>query len=115
MELKGAIEKIFETQTYGANGFRKREFVINTQEQYPQQIKFEMTQDRCALLDSYKPGDTVAVQFDVKGREYNGKYFVNLQSWKIQKEEAVGNSIVDDEVYQETAPDLGSVEDDLPF
>ena len=47
MELSGKIKWIDETKTYGSNGFRKREVVITTEEQYPQHILIEFIQDKC--------------------------------------------------------------------
>lgn len=83
MEVEGSIKEIFEMQTFGS-GFTKREFVVTTKEQYPQDIKLELIKDRCDLVDAYKKGDNVKVQFNLRGNEYNGKYFVNLQAWRIE-------------------------------
>lgn len=86
MELKiqGNIKLIYDTQTWDS-GFSKREFVVTTQEQYPQDIKLEMVKDKTSLLDMFKTGDSVEVSFNVRGNEYNGKYYVSLQGWKINK------------------------------
>src|SRR5690606_35660814 len=60
-------------------------FVVTTaNDKYPQDIKFDMTKDKCALLDSFRVGDEVQVTFDIRGREYNGKYYVDLSCWKLQ-------------------------------
>jgi hypothetical protein len=83
MEVEGSIKEVFEMQTFGS-GFTKREFVVTTKEQYPQDIKLELIKDRCDLIDAYKKGDNVKVQFNLRGNEYNGKYFVNLQAWRIE-------------------------------
>ena len=61
LEISGTIKEIFETQTF-TSGFSKREFVITTQEQYPQQVKFEMTKDRADIIDSLAIGDFVKVR-----------------------------------------------------
>lgn len=75
---------IGEVQSF-ASGFTKREFVVTTAaDKYPQDIKFDVVKDKCAMLDSFKPGDEVQVNFDIRGREYNGKYFVDLSCWKLQ-------------------------------
>ena len=85
-ELTGTITHIFDTQTF-ASGFQKREFVINDNaDKYPQSIKFEATKEGCDRLDGYKVGDAVTVKFNIRGNEYNGKFYVNLQCWKIEKE-----------------------------
>jgi len=84
MELKGKIKLIMDVQNFDS-GFSKREFVVTTDEQYPQDIKLEFTKDKCSLLDQYAIGDEVNVQFNLRGNEYNGRYFVNLQAWRIEK------------------------------
>jgi len=107
MELKinGKVKVIMETQTFDS-GFSKREFVITTQEQYPQDVKLEFVKDKCALLDSVKVGQDVDVSFNVRGNEYNGRYFVNLNAWKIDSSETPNAPV-------ETPITEG--ENDLPF
>lgn len=83
-EAQGTIKLISDTQTFGS-GFSKREFVITTGDsKWPQDIKFEIVKDKCALLDQFSAGQAVSVSFDIRGNEYNGKYYVNLNCWKIQ-------------------------------
>ena len=83
MELEGTIFKKFDTQKV-KDSFQKREFVIEVSDgAYPQRIKMELTQDKCQLLDSYQEGDKIKVSFNIRGSEWQGKYFVNLQAWKI--------------------------------
>jgi len=82
-EATGTIKVIFDEQSF-PSGFTKREFVVTTQhERYPQDLKFELVKEKCALIDSFKVGQPVSVNFDIRGNEYNGKYFVNLSAWKI--------------------------------
>ena len=65
--------------------FSVRDFVIEVNEgQYPQFVKFQMTNDRCSLIDPYNVGDTIKVHFDLRGREWQGKYFTNLNAWRIE-------------------------------
>lgn len=83
-ETSGKIKVISETQTF-ASGFTKREFVVTTaHDKYPQDLKFEVVKEKCSLLDSFEVGQEVQVNFDIRGNEYNGKYFVNLSCWKLQ-------------------------------
>ena len=86
MELVGTIKEIFEAQTYG-NGNTKREFVVTTEEQYPQEIKLELFKEKTELLNQFRPGDRVNVHFNLRGNENNGRYYVNLNAWKILKAE----------------------------
>ncbi|MDC0088149.1 DUF3127 domain-containing protein [Akkermansiaceae bacterium] len=80
---KGNIKLINETQTF-PSGFSKREFVVTVgDDKYPQDIKYEVVKDKCSLLDNFAMGQEVEVSFDIRGNEYNGKYYVNLACWKI--------------------------------
>ena len=86
-ELKGRIKMIGETQEF-PSGFSKREFVVTSpDEKYPQDIKFEIVKDNCAKLDSFSEGDEATVSFNIRGNEFNGKYYVSLSAWKIEKGE----------------------------
>lgn len=82
-EATGKIKVIQETQTF-PSGFSKREFVVTIgDDKYPQDIKYEVVKDKCSMLDQYSVGQDVTVNFDIRGNEYNGKYYVNLSCWKI--------------------------------
>lgn len=84
-ELTGKLVQIGETVSVGANNFKKREFVIETEETYPQKIKMELTQEKCSLLDNKKVGESIKTFFNLRGSEWQNKYFVNLQAWRIEK------------------------------
>jgi len=93
MEIQGKIKKIDETKTYGNNGFRKRELVVTTEEQYPQHILVEFVQDKCDLLNSYQEGQPVKIGFNLRGREWvnpqgETKYFNSIQGWRIENQQA---------------------------
>ncbi len=125
-ELTGKLKVVMDVQTFNS-GFTKREFVVTTEEQYPQDIKFELIKDKTSLIDSFKPNDPIKVSFNLRGNEYNGKYFVNLQAWRLEKDEAgAGTPIpppLDPMAQPAAAPappaNNGSIddigEDDLPF
>lgn len=82
-QVKGIVHKIFPTESK-TDTFQAREFVIKTQEQYPQFIKFQLVQERCQAVDPYNEGDEINVHFDLRGREWNDKYFTNLNAWRIE-------------------------------
>lgn len=82
-EISGSIKVIFDTQTFDS-GFSKREFVVTTEGQYPQDIKFECLQDKVELLNDFKEKQPVKVHFNIRGREYNDRYFVNLVAWRVE-------------------------------
>lgn len=89
MEIQGRIKQIFTSQMIGQNGFEKRDLVITTEEQYPQTIIIQFTQQRCDLLDSLQVGQNVKVYINIKGREWTNpqgetKYFNTIEGWKIE-------------------------------
>lgn len=91
-EAAGKIKLIYDTQSF-PSGFSKREFVVTTaHDKFPQDLKFEVVKDKCALLDQFQPDQEVQVNFDIRGNEYNGKYYVNLSCWKIQAASGGGSS-----------------------
>lgn len=125
MELQGKIKMIDETKTYGNNGFRKRELVITTEEQYPQHILIEFVQDKTDLLNNYKVGQDVKVSINVRGREWvnpqgETKYFNSIQGWRVENlSQAAGSGDMPPmppaEAF-EPANDFNEEEhDDLPF
>lgn len=93
-DVTGRLHEIFDEQQVSEK-FRKREFVLEVQDgQYPQQIKFQLTQDKSNLIDPYKIGDEVKVTFDLRGRGFNKNgqmlYFTNLEAWRIESAAAGG-------------------------
>ncbi len=93
MEIEGKVKMIGETQTFGNNGFRKRELVITTEEQYPQHIMVEFVQDKTDLLNNVNIGQPVKVSINLRGREWTNpqgevKYFNSIQGWRIEKVQA---------------------------
>jgi hypothetical protein len=82
-EIIGSITHILEMQTF-PSGFSKREFVIETDERYPQQIKLECVKQDCSLLDSRQLGEEVRVKFNIRGNAYQGRFYVNLQACEIE-------------------------------
>ena len=89
MEITGKLKLINETQTFGNNGFRKREVVVTTDEQYAQMILIEFVQDKVELLDNFKVGQDIKIHFNLRGREWINpegvaKYFNAIQGWRIE-------------------------------
>jgi len=83
-EASGTIKVIFDEQSF-PSGFTKREFVVTTEaDKYPQDLKFELVKDKCGMISPFEQGQRVTVNFDIRGNEYNGRYFVNLSAWKIE-------------------------------
>lgn len=116
MEVQGKIKQIGQTETFGTNGFRKREVVVTTQEQYPQHILIEFVQDKTDLLDKFKVGQDVKININIRGKEWNNpqgetKYFNSIQGWRIESV----TEVVSEQIPQTEAPDLNDDDDLLPF
>ncbi len=113
-EMTGKVTKILDVQTF-SSGFSKREFVIQTDDKYPQSIKIECVKERLSLLDKVRDGDTVNVQFRIRGSEYNGKFFVNLQAFGISVA-TPGAGAADEESNRiPPEPEAESESDNMPF
>lgn len=113
-ELSGTVKEIFDTQTF-SSGFSKRAFVVTTEaDKFPQDIQLECLKERIDMVDQLSKGDKVTVHFDINGREWNGKYFVNLAAWKIDKQG--GGSKTDEEapIPSDDSGEIGE-EDEPPF
>jgi hypothetical protein len=112
----GLIKSIDETQTFKGD-FKKREFVVSTDDTYPQELKFEMVGDSVDYLDSFNVGNKVKVAFTIRGNEYNGKHYVNLRAVAVGLIDNDGNAKVvtqkpkEKTVVSQTEDD----DDDLPF
>ncbi|MDO6760601.1 DUF3127 domain-containing protein [Tamlana sp. 2_MG-2023] len=125
MEVQGRIKMVGETQSFGSNGFRKREIVVTTDEQYPQHIMVEFVQDKTDLLNSYQVGQQVKISINLRGREWvnpqgETKYFNSIQGWRIEalQADASGGNMppVPPADAFEPAGDLKEEDaDDLPF
>ena len=122
MEIQGRIKVLGETKSFGSNGFRKREAVITTEEQYPQHLMVEFIQDKTSLLDQYAVGQQVKVSINLRGREWinpqgEAKYFNSIQGWRIENlsQASQAQNLPPVDQFQ-PASDISDEEpDDLPF
>ncbi len=113
-ELTGTIKLIFDPKTFNS-GFTKREMVVTVEDgRYEQEILLEFVQDKVSLLESLSPGDKVTVTFDIRGREYNGRYFNNLQGWKVETPGVGASPQPGDEAPPFPSPDDFD-DSDIPF
>ena len=112
MEVNGKVILVGNTEEVGQNGFTKRIIVVETAEQYPQKLAIDFVKDKTSLLDKFKVGDNVSVGVNLRGSEYNGRYFVNLQGWRISKAEQSVNNI---EVKEPVSVVADSDDTGLPF
>jgi len=82
-KITGVVETVLPTQSFDS-GFQKRVIVVNTGGEYPQHVPIEFIKDKVNVLDAFHDGTPVTIYFNVRGNEYNGKYYCNLQGWKIE-------------------------------
>lgn len=88
MEISGLLHVVYDTQKV-SDKYQKRDVVLKTDfdTQWPQFVSLQFSQDKCNALNDFRAGDIVKIQFNVKGREWNGpqgiKYFNTLEAWSI--------------------------------
>lgn len=113
-EVKGTIKVIQKTQVV-SDKFKKREFVLTTEDKYPQDVLFQLSQDNCDLVDIFKSGDKVTLAYNLRGREWvnpqgETKYFNTLEVWKMNYQDETIKAVVKEETPQEV-----NQSGDLPF
>ncbi len=127
MEVVGRVKMIDITKEVGSAGFKKRDIVVTTDEQYPQAILVQFVQDKCDLLNNFAVNDNVKIDINLRGREWvnpQGEtvYFNTIQGWRI------GKVIADGQQAPTQSPPMPAAEafapasnvkeeehDDLPF
>ncbi|SHF91785.1 protein of unknown function [Flavobacterium micromati] len=90
MEVTGKVKMIDQTKEVGSGGFKKRDIVVTTDEQYPQHILVQFVQDKCDLLNGFQVGEPVKIDINLRGREWTNPqgevvYFNTIQGWRIAK------------------------------
>ena len=104
LKAKGTIHLLGEAKQVSEK-MNIREFVLSIGDKYPQLVQFQAVNERVKFLDGAKVGQECEVKFDLRGREYNGKYYVSLNAWDIRIETAAAAS----------KPITDEIDDDLPF
>ena len=93
LEITGKLIEKYETQTV-SDRFKKREFVLELVEEvngspYTNYAKMQLVQNKCDILDRFNVGDTLRVNFNIKGNRYEKEgrtsYFSNLDAWRLEK------------------------------
>lgn len=118
MEAIGKLHTIFDTKQVSER-FTKREFVVELADnpKYPQVVLFQLTGDRCAQLDGMRVGESVRIEFSLRGREWRNpqgdvKYFNSLDVWRVEPAQA-GAGARRGRGYEDEAP-RGRGYDDAP-
>jgi len=87
LSIKGKIIQVLKAETgvsRAGNEWKKQEFVIETQEQFPKKVCFTLFNDKSSALERFSAGHEVEVFFNLESREYNGKWYSNINAWKIE-------------------------------
>ena len=88
-EFEGVVDTVFDEETVGNNGFKKRVLWVKTEEQYPQELEVQFNQNNTDLLDGFKEGDRVKVSVNVNGRKNtkgdNTRVFNSLVGFRISR------------------------------
>jgi len=116
-KFKGEV--VFVTPTTSVSDkFKKREVTLKSQDEYPQYVTFQLTQDKCDLANNLKTGEVVEVQYNLRGRKWEAqdgtiKYFNSIEAWTMSLSSKIENSAVDK--LRKTFDTTDESSDDLPF
>lgn len=120
-QVKGTVIQILRPETgvsKAGKEWKKQEFVIETNEQFPKKVCFTLFGDKSSLLNGISEGTEVEVHFNVESRDFNGKWFHNINAWKIDTASASNApsnyppEFTSNDIPPEMADDSGN---DLPF
>ena len=134
MEVSGKIIQVLPlqqgTSARTGNPWQLQAYVLETQEQYPKKVHFEIFGEDRIKANPCKIDDIVTVSFDIESREFNGRWYTSIRAWKVQQgvvtaeaqpaaappaaapQPAVGNVQTFDQVKNDAPVDDGT---DLPF
>ena len=116
-KFKGEV--VFVTPTTSVSDkFKKREVTLKSQDEYPQYVTFQLTQDKCDLANNLKTGEVVEVSYNLRGRRWEAqdgtiKYFNSIEAWTMSLSSKIENSAVDK--LRKTFDTTDESTDDLPF
>ena len=100
LSVKGKIQQILKPESgvsRAGKEWQKQEFVIETDEQFPKKVCFTVFGDKTTLLNGFETGNDVEVSFNLESREFNGKWYHNINAWKIENSQTA-------QPVQETPP-----------
>jgi hypothetical protein len=81
LKLEGKIEKIGQEEQI--KNLTKKSMLLTTNDKYPQTVQLDFINDKVKELLKFNVGDEVSVDFNIRSNEYKGKYYTNLQGWRI--------------------------------
>lgn len=118
MEVKGRINQVLPVSSgtsKAGNEWKKQEFVLQTDEQYSKTICFTLFGDKISMLSGLQPGSEVTVSFDVESREFSGRWYHNINAWKIDTAAQSPQGPKAPEYSAGDIPPEPVESDDLPF
>lgn len=124
LEITGKLLTLLpETSGQGKNGtWTKRDFVIETADQYPKKVCISAWGDKADGLRNVKIGDEIKVQFNIESREYNERWYTDIRAWRIERAASGVGHAADQPPYEPQPQKEGGWEkfngaptDDLPF
>ena len=126
MEITGKIIAVLPIQggtSKNGNEWKKQEYVLETHEQYPKKVCFQIFGADRIDQAAIQPGEELTVSFDIESREYNGRWFTNINAWKVARAAAAAAGpapVANDPlagVASTAAPNFAPADpvDDLPF
>ncbi len=119
LSVKGRVSQILKPEggvSKGGREWSKRDFVIDTEEQFPRKVCFTLFGDKTSLINSIAVGEMVEVSFNLESREFNGKWYTNVNAWKIDKPDSAPRSEQMPEYsVDDIPPEVEENSDDLPF
>jgi hypothetical protein len=113
MNMLGKIHEVGQVVNH-TDAFKTAKFVLETQDQYPQKLQFQLLNNNTDLVSTIKPGQLAKVHFHIKGKEWKGNHYTNLNVWKIDLEEQESVQQATQEAQEESI-DAICLEDDLEF
>ena len=122
-KFKGEVVFITPT-TSVSDKFKKREVTLKSQDEYPQYVTFQLTQDKCDLANNLKAGEVVEVSYNLRGRRWEAqdgtiKYFNSIEAWTMSLSSSQDSGLriaaFDSKEYLKKKMDLDESSDDLPF
>jgi hypothetical protein len=115
MDINGKIIVIGDTETIGTKEFKKRLLVVQSDEQFPQSLPIEFTQDKTNLLDKFQINDLVKVSINLRGSEWKGKYYANIQGWRIDKVDSLSLTAQQQMPNRESVSSQEPINNALPY
>jgi hypothetical protein len=121
MQVKGTLLQILKLESgvsKAGKEWKKQDFVIETNEQFPKKVCFTLFGDKISLIDGVTEGTEIEVFFSLESRDFNGKWYHNINAWKIENAGAASSAknfppeFSPGDIPPEPGDDSGN---DLPF